>query len=113
MISFYPGPSQLHSQMGVFMQNAYESGILSANHRSAQVVSLIQNTFELFKQKQNLPDGYELYFVGSGTEAWEIAVQSSVQNIITHYIAGSFAQKWSDYSKAILGENRVEEYIFD
>ncbi len=107
MVSFYPGPSQLHPQMGIFMQNAYESGVLSANHRSSQVIDLIQNTVELFKQKQNLPLDYEVYFVSSTTEAWEIVIQSLAKDHVIHYASGSFGEKWAKTTQNLIGNSKI------
>lgn len=112
MISFYPGPSQLHPQMGFFMQKAHESGILSANHRSAQVINLIKETVQLFREKQNLPAGYEIYFVSSTTEAWEIVIQSLVAGSIYHYASGSFGTKWATGTTHLIGAKRVIQIDF-
>jgi phosphoserine aminotransferase len=83
------------------MLEAYEKGILSANHRSAAFMSLYQETETLMKEKLHVPEGYKLLFTSSATENWEIITQSLVQSASYHIFSGSFGKKWFDYAKYI------------
>ena len=99
MITFAPGPSKVYDSLPKYMLEAYEKGILSANHRSAAFMSLYQETETLMKEKLHVPEGYKLLFTSSATENWEIITQSLVQSASHHIFSGSFGKKWYDYAK--------------
>lgn len=101
MITFAPGPSKVYDKLPQYMQNAYEAGILSANHRSAVFMNLYQETETLMREKLHVPDDYKLLFTSSATENWEIITQSIVQSASYHIFSGSFGKKWFDYAKHI------------
>jgi phosphoserine aminotransferase len=101
MITFAPGPSKVYDSLPKYFQEAFEKGILSANHRSAVFMSLYQETETLMKEKLHVPEGYKLLFTSSATENWEIITQSLVQSASYHIFSGSFGKKWYDYAKYI------------
>lgn len=101
MLTFAPGPSKVYDKLPKYMQDAYEEGILSANHRSAVFMNLYQETETLFREKLHLPEDYKLLFTSSATENWEIITQSVVESASYHLFSGSFGKKWHDYAKHI------------
>jgi phosphoserine aminotransferase len=101
MITFAPGPSKVYDSLPKYFQEAFEKGILSANHRSSVFMSLYQETETLMKEKLHVPEGYKLLFTSSATENWEIITQSLVQSASYHIFSGSFGKKWYDYAKYI------------
>lgn len=101
MLTFAAGPSKVYDKLPEYMQDAYEKGILSANHRSAVFMNLYQETETLFREKLHLPDDYKLLFTSSATENWEIITQSVVESAGYHLFSGSFGKKWYDYAKHI------------
>ncbi|MES2795386.1 MAG: aminotransferase class V-fold PLP-dependent enzyme, partial [Bacteroidota bacterium] len=101
MTSFYPGPSQVYPQIADYLQDAFNSGILSANHRSKQCVELVKETIGLFHEKLNVPTDFSIYFTSSATECWEIISQSIISDRYVHLYNGAFGQKWYDYSKKL------------
>ena len=84
MITFAPGPSKVYDALPRYMQEAYEAGILSANHRSSLFMNLYQETEQLMREKLHLPEGYRLLFTSSATENWEIITQSVVEQASYH-----------------------------
>ena len=100
-ITFYPGPSKVYPQVAQYMQEAYEQGILSINHRSQTFMSISQKAIELIKIKLNIPQDFTILFVSSATECWEIIAQSltSVQSF--HIYNGAFGQKWMEYAQKL------------
>lgn len=112
MISFYPGPSKVWEQMSVFLQNAYNSGILQVNHRSVFFEKMYAETVSLIKQKLNLPTDYEVFFTSSATECWQILVQSVFEPNGVHLHNGAFGEKWFQIAKQQLG-NDIDEIKFD
>jgi len=83
------------------MQDAYEQGILSANHRSSVFMNLYRETEQLMREKLHMPDAYRLLFTSSATENWEIITQSVVEKASFHIYSGSFGKKWIEFAKYI------------
>ena len=101
MLSFYPGPSKVHPEALGYIQEAFEQGIVSINHRSERFEKLLETTFQELHNKWNIPADYTIYFVSSATEAWEIVIQSLVRKKSTHLYNGAFGKKWAHYAKAV------------
>jgi len=101
MTTFSPGPSKVYDALPKYLQYAYESGILSASHRSAAFMNLYKETETLMQEKLHLPEDYKLLFTSSATENWEIITQSIVQDAGFHIFSGSFGKKWFEYAKHI------------
>jgi phosphoserine aminotransferase len=101
MLSFYPGPSKVHPEALGYIQEAFEQGIVSINHRSAQFEELLEATFQELHAKWNIPADYSIYFVSSATEAWEIVTQSLVRKKSIHLYNGAFGKKWANYAKSV------------
>lgn len=102
MITFAPGPSKVYDALPQYMQDAYQQGILSANHRSSVFMNLYQETEKLMREKLNMPEDYKLLFTSSATENWEIITQSIVEKASFHIYSGSFGKKWLEYAKHIV-----------
>ena len=98
MISFYPGPSKVDAGVPRYMQEAFESGILSANHRSPEFVAMSTSLVQVLRDKLEIPDSYKVLFVSSATECWEIISQSLVNKSSFHIYNGAFGQKWHNYA---------------
>jgi phosphoserine aminotransferase len=94
MISFYPGPSRVYAKVPRYLQDAYNHGILSINHRSEEFENISRNTTGLLKEKLNIPATYSIYFVSSATECWEIIAQSLIEKESIHIHNGAFGKKW-------------------
>lgn len=94
MISFYPGPSQVYKEIPAYVQEAYETGIISENHRSKRFMKLYKSTVKLLKKRLEIPDDYHVLFASSATECWEIIAQSLIARQSYHFFNGSFGEKW-------------------
>lgn len=90
--------------MATYLQDAMNEGILSQNHRSSAFMEMLETCISAFKQKQNIPDEYEVYFTSSATECWEIVSQSLIKNHSHHVFNGAFGEKWFEYASR-LGKN--------
>jgi phosphoserine aminotransferase len=101
MLSFYPGPSKVHPEALEFIQEAFDQGIVSINHRSARFEALLKDTLEVLHAKWNIPSDYTIYFVSSATEAWEIVAQSLIEKQSLHLYNGAFGKKWAHYTQQI------------
>ncbi|MDF9795400.1 phosphoserine aminotransferase [Catalinimonas alkaloidigena] len=101
MISFYPGPSKVYPEVPRYVQEAYEQGLLSANHRSSEFVAISSKTIKLLKEKLHIPQDYMVFFTSSATECWEIISQSLVSAASFHIYNGAFGQKWYQYAQKL------------
>lgn len=101
MITFYPGPSRIYSRVSRYLQDAYNHGILSINHRSEEFENISRKTTGLLKEKLNIPATYSIYFVSSATECWEIIAQSLIEKESIHIHNGAFGKKWFTYTKRL------------
>jgi phosphoserine aminotransferase len=102
MITFAPGPSKVYDSLPIYLKDAYQEGILSANHRSSAFMKLYQETEQLMRSKLHMPEDYTLLFTSSATENWEIISQSIVEQASFHIYSGSFGKKWIEFAKHIL-----------
>ncbi|MDJ1486064.1 aminotransferase class V-fold PLP-dependent enzyme [Cytophagaceae bacterium YF14B1] len=110
MITFYPGPSKVYPQVRQYMLDAYDSGILSANHRSSAFMQICEKTLGLLQAKLNIPETYSVVFVSSATESWEIIAQSFTQKSSHHYYNGAFGQKWYEYAHKIVPQTTSQAF---
>ncbi|MCF2444991.1 aminotransferase class V-fold PLP-dependent enzyme [Dyadobacter sp. CY345] len=101
MITFYPGPSKVYPQVEQYLSDAYQSGILSVNHRSEPFMVMLKETIEVMKSKLDIPEAYEIYFCSSATECWEIIAQSLIATKSLHLHNGAFGEKWLEYTQKI------------
>ncbi|MTI29785.1 aminotransferase class V-fold PLP-dependent enzyme [Xanthovirga aplysinae] len=101
MISFYPGPSKVYSDIPRYVQDAYKSGVMSINHRSSEFVEISKTVIHLLKSKLRIPEDYTLFFTSSATECWEILAQSLISKKSYHLFNGAFGQKWYEYTKKL------------
>ncbi len=97
LLTFFPGPSKVDPNINVFLQEAYDLGILSLQHRSSEFMVLVKKTIDLLKAKLNIPKDYKIVFTGSATECWEILSQAFIEHFSLHVTTGAFGEKWYSY----------------
>ncbi len=101
MVSFYPGPSQVHEAVSTYMQDAFHNGILGINHRSPEFVSICKRAITAMKNKLAIPEDYTVFFTGSATECWEIIAQSLITDGSFHWHNGAFGERWFQNTRYI------------
>jgi len=102
-VTFFPGPSQVYEEVGSWMVDAQNEGVLSMSHRSPEFVTLMRKTVSLLKSKINIPQNYTIFFTSSATECWQIIAQSFVTKSY-HFHNGSFGQRWYQYTSNIVSD---------
>lgn len=107
MISFYPGPSRIHTKIPAYTRAAAKAGVLSMNHRSPEFVALCKKTSTLLKQRLRIPRNYTILYTSSATECWEIIAQSLIDTESYHFFNGAFGQKWFDYTHRLVPEAKA------
>jgi len=93
------------------MVQAVDDGILSVNHRSPAFVAMAKGTVLTLKKKLHIPDSYQVYFVSSATESWEIIAQSLIDSGSCHIFNGAFGQKWFEYTSKLASSVRSVSFL--
>ena len=101
MISFYPGPSQVHERIPRYVKEAHKKGLLGINHRSDTFMQLAAKVDDLLKEKLEIPEDYMVLFTSSATECWEIIAQSLFKEQSYHFYNGAFGEKWYQYTRKL------------
>lgn len=101
MITFYPGPSKVYSEVADYAAEAVRSGVVSLNHRSAGFMDIVRETARLLHEKLAIPADYHVALVSSATECWEIVAQSLTAQTTLHPTTGAFGEKWREYAHRI------------
>jgi phosphoserine aminotransferase len=110
MISFYPGPSRVYEKVPDYVQEAYDLGYLSINHRSEEFMGLVKETSTILKKKLKIPEDYSIFYLSSATECWQIIAQAyELTNY--HFYNGAFGNKWFEHTKKI--KSNTIGYRFD
>lgn len=104
MISFYPGPSKVWDSLPHYLQDAWQKGILSVNHRSPEFVAVAREAIRLLHEKMQVPKEYTILFTSSATECWEVIAQSVLASAPSlHLFNGAFGEKWYEYTHKLSG----------
>lgn len=111
MISFYPGPSKVYPEVTQYVADAYQSGVVSINHRSPEFMDIFRKTTESAKEKLAVPESYTVLFASSATECWEIISQSLVRDSSFHVYNGAFGEKWHRYATQL--STSTNALVFD
>ncbi len=107
MYTFSPGPSAVHAQLPQYFQEAFDTGILSMNHRSPEFIAMNKELQEVIRCKLEIPADYVVMFSSSATECWENIAQSIQPQLSLHFYNGAFGEKWASYHEQICGEERT------
>ena len=104
-MNFYPGPSKVYSQVKDWLNEAYDEGILSIQHRSQKFMQMYENIVKNLQEKHNIPKDYTIIFTSSATECWHILNDTFGNDSFSelnayHFYNGAFGKKWFEYRKA-------------
>jgi phosphoserine aminotransferase len=114
MISFYPGPSKVWDSLPAYLQEAWQEGILSVNHRSPDFVAVSREAIRLLHDKMQIPDDYTILFTSSATECWEIIAQSILSTAPSlHLYNGAFGEKWHEYTQKLSENAKAQTFSLE
>ena len=113
MYNFYPGPSFIWPQAAEWSKDAFSSGIVSRNHRSAPFMELYRQTVGLLRKKLDIPAHYSVYFTSSATECWEVISESYHHLSFFHLYNGAFGEKWHSITAELGCETNGHAYHYD
>lgn len=97
--NFYPGPSKVYPQVKDWLNEAYETDILSIQHRSQKFMQMYESIIQNLQSKFNIPKDYTIVFTSSATECWHILNDNFSEINAYHFYNGTFGQKWFEYRK--------------
>ncbi len=106
-ITFYPGPSKVYPHVHQWLQDAYNNGVLSLNHRSSACMDITKKAVMGLHEKLNIPQDYKIFFVSSATEGWALVQQSLPDLPQYHYFNGAFGEKWHYYANLEKGDTYI------
>lgn len=104
-MNFYPGPSKVYPQVKEWLNEAYDDGILSIQHRSQKFMQMYESIVKNLQEKHNIPKDYTIVFTSSATECWHILNDTFGNDTFSelnayHFYNGAFGKKWFEYRKA-------------
>lgn len=108
MINLYPGPSKLNPSVSRFLSHLPD--VVTMNHRSDLFMNLYRSVKNKLFSKFGIPSDYEVAFVSSATECWELVAQSYTDLPFLHVSNGSFGDKWGQVSKNVGRETEFHSF---
>jgi len=100
-IFFTPGPAQLYPSTQKHFKNAFNNNIASISHRSKEFQEIFQDLRGGLRELLAIPLNYQIFIVGSGTEAMERTIQNCVQKYSWHFVNGSFSKRFFKTSQEL------------
>jgi phosphoserine aminotransferase len=91
---FTPGPSELYFTATDHIKYALNEKIPSISHRSKKFEEIYMSAVNNITQLLNLPENYHIFFTGSATEIWERILQNCVEDYSSHFVNGSFSERF-------------------
>ncbi len=98
---FTVGPSKLYAKVEGYLIDAVKEQIPSLNHRGEKFHTLFAETTSLLKKLLSIPEGYQIFFITSGTEAMELMIRNTVVQKSAHLITGSFGERFYEIAKEL------------
>jgi phosphoserine aminotransferase len=122
--NFYAGPSILPQYTIENTAKAVKDfagmglSILEISHRSKEFVAVMEETVELFNELLDIPDGYQVLFVGGGASTQFYTVPYNLLNSRAAYLdTGAWASKAIKEAKlfgevVVVGSSKDENYAY-
>lgn len=98
-IYFTPGPSELHPATLGFLNKAIEEKIPSISHRSKQFEEIYKKAGDMLRSLLKAPSDWQVFFLGSATEAMERIVQNCSRRKTFHLVNGAFSKNFFEIAK--------------
>lgn len=91
---FTAGPSQLYHSVPKYIESALAADIPSISHRGQLFVDIFNETRSALKELLTVPNDFEIFFFSSATEIWERIIQNCVEETSSHFVNGSFGERF-------------------
>jgi phosphoserine aminotransferase len=109
-VYFTPGPSELYPTVPLHIAAALENKIGAISHRSKQYQDIHRNTVEQLRSLLQVPQDFQIFFLGSATEIWERILQNCVERTSFHCVNGSFSKRFYEFSME-LGKRAIKHEV--
>lgn len=93
-IFFTVGPTQTHPDLGRFLNDGLKKGVYSMSHRGKEFGELFEHTVSSLKKLLKVPEDFHVFFIGSATEAMELAIENCVLDKSFHFVNGAFSKRF-------------------
>ena len=101
LLSFAPGPTQLHPVVPDELRRMAADGYLSESHRSPAVRGEVARLNEALSTLLGIPADHRILLVGSATEAMERILQGCVEGRSLHLVNGAFARRFHAIARGL------------
>ncbi|WP_281615893.1 aminotransferase class V-fold PLP-dependent enzyme [Flammeovirga sp. SubArs3] len=93
------GPSELYFTVEGHIQQALKENVAVISHRSKGFQDMFAFTISQVREMLNVPKDYHIVFTGSATEVWERLAQNCISKKSTHFVNGSFSQRFHAFAE--------------
>ena len=100
-IYFTPGPTQLHPAVTPAIGEALQSGVCSFSHRGRNFEKIFEYTIGSLRKFLQIPDTFQIFFLGSATEAMERVLENCVAEYSYHFVNGAFSGRFFETAKEL------------
>src|SRR5262245_43391190 len=100
-VFFTCGPTQLYPTVSAHLIDGLKHNSFSLSHRGNQVMEYYDGAATGLRTLMNIPADYEIFFISSGTEGMERAIQNCVEKVSGHVVDGAFSRRWLTTSQQL------------
>ena len=100
-VYFTVGPTQIHPNLGTYLNEGLEKGICSISHRGKELGELFAHTVSSLRTLLNVPADFHVFFIGSATEAMELIVENCADDKSFHFVNGAFSRRFFQTAKEL------------
>jgi len=100
-MTFNVGPSQLGPGVADDIREALQTGVCSISHRSQRFIEFYRKARTEVFRYFSLPPDWDIYFVGTGSEAMETATRGLIAKRSSHHVCGSFSKRAHMFAEMI------------
>jgi phosphoserine aminotransferase len=93
-IFFTQGQSKLYPTVPDHLASALRENVMSMSHRGEAFQKIFRHATDGLREFLEIPDGYRIFFLGSGTEAMERIIENCVERLSFHFVNGAFSEKF-------------------
>lgn len=108
-----PGPSHPYPKLRSFLDDAWNEDVVSWSHRSTAFSETYERAKSALCELMDIPEGFQILFVGSATEAMERTIQGLVRKKSHHIVLGAFGKKWQQISSQLGKTTSITELSHD
>jgi phosphoserine aminotransferase len=103
MNKFYltPGPSQLYHTVKDHISTAIKLRLPSWSHRGENFQQLYAQTRNSLFELLEVPEDWQVIFLGSATEIWERLIQNFVRENSFHIVTGAFSGRVCEFAESM------------